>query len=348
MDLSPNDIRNYQFATQMRGYARDAVDAFREQMAVVLETARQEHLRLSMEVESLKTQLAALRQFEDTIKSAAIDARRNADMTVANAKKEADLILGHAKAEAEKVLGSRGRKATEIDEQITRLQLAKRSYLSKLRRLIKSHLQVLDEIASGAIGAATQESLEVTDSTEISRGNRETFASTPDTSQPIKTEQAKAGEQIVSLSMTGDAMAPAASASDGAPASDSFTPPTARSVDPELVAALRHYRHQDEPSAASTPAPHSVPETMPPPASLVETKADVGEIPMTYVSADDTGRISVRGGTDSRGAAATAVAVQAKPVATAGDARISPDRLAEELDRVVAKFEEEMDKAAKA
>ncbi|MFQ5452850.1 MAG: DivIVA domain-containing protein, partial [Candidatus Zixiibacteriota bacterium] len=93
MDLSPNDIRNQEFSNKMRGYDKEDVDNFLEKVAEALENARQENLKLSMEIDSLNTQITGLKQFEDTIKNAAIDARRNADLTIANAKKEADLIL---------------------------------------------------------------------------------------------------------------------------------------------------------------------------------------------------------------------------------------------------------------
>ena len=144
MDLSPNDIRNYEFANKMRGYSKDEVDDFRELVAAALEALKQENLKLSIEIDSLKTQLAGLRQFEDTIKSAAIDARRNADLTVANAKREAELLLSRAKTEAMEIIGSRAQKVGEIEDQITKLQFAKKSYLSKLRNLSKSHLEVLE------------------------------------------------------------------------------------------------------------------------------------------------------------------------------------------------------------
>ena len=75
MDLSPNDIRGYEFPNQMRGYDKDEVDNFLEQVANAFEEMKQQNLKYSMEIESLKSQLSGLKQFEDTIKSAAIDAR---------------------------------------------------------------------------------------------------------------------------------------------------------------------------------------------------------------------------------------------------------------------------------
>ncbi len=97
MSLSPNDIRNYEFPTQMRGYDKEEVDSFLDTIATSLENMKQDALKLSMENDSIKSQLESLKQFEDSIKGAAIDARKNADATMANAKDEAETLLADAK-----------------------------------------------------------------------------------------------------------------------------------------------------------------------------------------------------------------------------------------------------------
>ena len=129
MDLTPNDVRSFEFSTQMRGYDKDDVDSFKEQVANALENIKQENLKLSMEMESVKSQLTGLKQFEDTIKSAAIDARRNADLTVGNAKQEAELILAKAKSESGKMVLTNSNKIVELEEQISKIELTKKSYL---------------------------------------------------------------------------------------------------------------------------------------------------------------------------------------------------------------------------
>lgn len=148
MDLTPNDIRNYEFPTQMRGYDREDVDAFMEQVARAMDQLKQENLKLTMQIESLNTQLTGLKQFEETIKNAAIDARRNADMTINSAKKEAEMILTAARKDADKIMGSRAERANELEVQLTKLELARKSYLTKLKNLIESHLEIVDEIVS--------------------------------------------------------------------------------------------------------------------------------------------------------------------------------------------------------
>ncbi len=149
MDISPNDIRKYQFPTQLRGYDKDDVDSFKERVADALETMKQEHLKMSMELESVKSQLQGLKQFEDTIKGAAIDARRAADQTISQAKKEAAEALQKAKAEANKMVAGHREQMIVLEKQVALLKKAKESYMGKLRELIGGHLKLIEEVSKG-------------------------------------------------------------------------------------------------------------------------------------------------------------------------------------------------------
>lgn len=347
MDLSPNDIRNYEFAHQLRGYDREEVDDFQEDVAAALEALKQENLKLAMEIDSLKTQLAGLRQFEDTIKSAAIDARRNADLTVGNAKQEAELILSRAKTETMEIIGSRAQKVGEIEDQISKLQLAKRSYLSKLRNLIKSHLEVLEEGTDSEVAAESKGGLEVTESTEISRQKLETIATKPDQSGPIKTEEASVTEQTE----VATAAPPPAAAED---VSGDQAPPGDQPVDPELAAALEKYQRKEEPAAEQEQASPPPTQHAPAPGEIVETSARAEDIPEGFVAAkaddtvdDDTGEIVADADSQQDATEHRAIDVDPPADTAEGDSKMAPGNLANELDRVAAKFEEEMDKADK-
>ncbi len=61
MDLSPNDIRNYEFSNQMRGYDKEEVDSFLDKIAEGLENLKQDNLKLSMEIDSLRSQISAFK-----------------------------------------------------------------------------------------------------------------------------------------------------------------------------------------------------------------------------------------------------------------------------------------------
>ena len=206
MDLSPNDIRNYEFPGQMRGYDKEEVDNLLEQVATALEEARQQNLKLSMEVDSLKTQLSGLKEFEDTIKGAAIDARRNADATLADAKQEAEELLSKAKDKAEQIITTQEEKIGQVTDQLEKLEQTKRSYITEFRALINSHMDMVDVIATAEIkkdihgdqpdaAAPTSEQIEVTDSTDVTRKEVETLASQP-SEEAVKTEEAYAAEKL--------------------------------------------------------------------------------------------------------------------------------------------------------
>lgn len=352
MDLSPNDIRNYEFAHQMRGYDKEEVDNFLEQIATAFEALKQENLKMSMEVDSLKTQLAGLRQFEDTIKNAAIDARRNADMTIANAKKEAELLLSQAKTEAEKILGSRTQKVSEIEEQIAKLQAAKKSYLTKLRNLIKSHLDVLEDVTSPESTTETKSQLEVTESTEVTLKKLETIATEPAQPKAITTEEANAPENIVAVTPEAGAATPAPAEDKGT--ADDGTQKPEQVLDPELAVALVSYRHRETTQAEQQEPSRPKEEPVPAPGEIVETTARAEDIPEGFIAkenTDPTRETTDKIPTDDDKQAGSD---ESQPMETEEavdddnkESTLAPEKLAEELDRVVAKFEEEMNKAEK-
>lgn len=351
MDLSPNDICNYEFSTQMRGYSKDEVDSLLEQVAAALEAVKQENLKLSMEVDSLKTQLAGIRQFEDTIKSAAIDARRNADMTVDNAKKEAELILSKAKAESDRILGSRAQQLNDVETNISKAEMTKRSYLNKVRSVITSHLEIIDQLIGSQVADKEAGTIEVTQSSEVDRKVMETVGTPSPSGEPIRTEEANAAERIVEAQSVPKSESKATGSDDEQ--SDSASDET-KPIDPELAAALERYQTQKADTADSDVAERPE-EPHPEPGQIVETTTRAEDIPPGFIAGPKGDSETSEPGDE---VATDKLAVDEEPQARtidhsiAGDvampASSSPEDLAQELDRVVAKFEEEMDKAAKA
>ena len=381
MDLSPNDIRNYEFPNQMRGYDKEEVDNLLEQVAQALEEARQQNLKLSMEVDSLKTQLAGLKEFEDTIKNAAIDARRNADSTVAHAKKEAAEILAKAKKEAAELIVAQDHKLEDLRKQLGNLEQTKKSYIAQLRNLINSHMDMVDEIATAdvkrdihgetvsspakdklveaeqeAVDEHQENGIEVEESTDVTRQNLETLASKPG-EEAITTEEANAADNVIPCDEP-EAFDEAKAEPDHAKAEPA--------VDPELAAALKKYHSDEDVEKSFGPVP--------PQGAIIETSRTAEDIPPGFIAKvseaeikaakikaksireamDDTGKLD-----DEDSSSDLAPDAQDRPTEhnaidmdkpTSDDVAkkdVSPDELAQALDSVVSKFEEEMEKAEK-
>ena len=350
MDLSANDIRNYEFPNQMRGYDKDEVDSFLDQVAVAMEQTKQQNLKLSMEVESLTSQLSGLKQFEDTIKGAAIDARRNADMTIATAKQEAEMILSKARQEAEHLLSARSRDVEEIEQQITRLGLSKKSYLSKLRSLIQSHLEMIEEIDSGDLsefsGNDTDDNIAVTDSTDVTTHSRESLANAPkaEDTDENDSDETETGKEEPDLQAEADEDETTLAAELSETAQSEPEPVEEEGpIDPELAAALENYRNA---AAHDAQASHREAPVKQPPPAVVETTARADDIPVGFIARED-GATDEEQATDKMKLAGNRQSVEPNSLnmddpSAFGKPPLHPEKLAEELDEVAARLDEKI------
>lgn len=350
MELSANDVRTFEFPTQLRGYDKHAVDTFKEQVAARIEQLKQELLKATVELESQKTQLNGLKQFEDAIKNAAIDARKNADATIANAKREAEQLLSQAQAEATQLMGTRSQQREELEAQITKLELTKKSYLTKFRSLVVSHLEWIEELAhndaAARPGAGDSGKLEITATAELMEARRETIASRP-TRQGIVTEDANAASPIVQVaSQTGRVpVQPTPAPADQAPP---------QPLDPELAAALESYRklaetrshHEPLTSAPSTPKPPTRDAFVPAPSETEHHQSTdrmkTAEPSFQQVLESHLPNLDIEVSPN-----ASQPIPAPPPAPTPAPTSQSGGDISEMLDRVARAFEDEMDKAAK-
>ncbi len=344
MELTPNDIRNFEFPAKVRGYDKEAVDNFREQVALTLEHLKQDNLRLTMEVESVKAQLNGLKQFEDAIKNAAIDARRNADMTISNAKKEAEEILSKARTDVDSQTLDLDKQKSELESQVANILLLRKSYLAKLQGMIQSHLDWVQELTKADVtvpeydtiaitpmqppqqqqrSANQSDRLDVTSSSEITTKTRETIATQPSKASVVKTEEANAATRLVTVDQI---------ATPGAPAANQHA------IDPDLAAALSNYQSvaSSETKAEST---RSGKDT-----AKIEVPTEYQDAPPPADPHLSTGRISTEHYEHATVNIDTPITGGPAPAPQPKD----PNSLASVLDNVVHKFEEEMDKAAKS
>ncbi len=409
MALTPNDIRNYELSTQMRGYHKEEVDDLLEAIAAAMEADKQANLKLSMELDTLRQQLNALKEHEDVIKGAAIDARRNADQAIKAARAEAEQVLSCARAESERIMASHRQALAENKAKVERAEQIKDAYLKQLRDLIESHIGMVENVdidtpelpqpslpepeCSVAANDGPQMSddensaldsvlpsdtpegddIEVTDSSEVDRDTMETVGSEKRAEKPRAAEEANAASEIVEVGRVPEPdekdraesqAQPAQPGAPGEPASPSRSEefqqavPTVededegaqKAVDPELAEALKAYQDKVKKNTEH----RGDDDTMPPaPRGQTYEEANPGAdaaVPRGFITADAE--------VDQQASEATGKVVAPSPQAGLSAAAppktqideppadVSPDKLAEELDAVVAKFEEEMDKAA--
>jgi len=146
MELTPNEMRNHQFSSSLRGFNKAEVEAFKESAAAILEEARARIQKLSEEKELLSAKYNELKNLEETIKSTMLEAQKNSDQITTNARKEAELIISDAKSRRDKAIEEKYDDVTKLEAKIKKLEFTRKSFYTKLRSEMEAHLKLVDSI----------------------------------------------------------------------------------------------------------------------------------------------------------------------------------------------------------
>lgn len=104
--LKPVDIREKEFEIKMRGYDRDQVDDFLDEIMKDMATLYKDNTALTEEVNSLKAKCAELQAKEETVRQTMDLTKYQCEEMRKNAQIEAKAIIDNARADAESILHS--------------------------------------------------------------------------------------------------------------------------------------------------------------------------------------------------------------------------------------------------
>lgn len=181
MSITPNEILEKEFEARFRGYDRDQVRAFLEEVANYLASVIRERNELKDRVLSFKKQIAYLKQQEVEFRRALTAAHEAAKKMKTGAKKEAELILERAKLDADRIVQDAHQEAVELEDRIRRLRMKQRETVFKIRSSFEGFLRLLDDemalppeemdetlkIAAREVKAIQEESPRVTQKEEV-------------------------------------------------------------------------------------------------------------------------------------------------------------------------------------
>jgi DivIVA domain-containing protein len=131
--LTPLDVRRYEFGNALRGYDRERVDHFREQVADELERLSRLNADLEAKTKSFHEQLKSFRERDKAINEALVSAQELRSEMRAQAEKESELILREARAEAARVLDEARAEMRKLEDDFASLDRMRRGYLAQLR-----------------------------------------------------------------------------------------------------------------------------------------------------------------------------------------------------------------------
>ncbi len=144
MRITPLDIQQKQFSSRFRGFDMEEVDSFLELIREEMEELLRDNANLREESRRYEKQLKEYKNIETTLKDTLISTQHMVEEFRTTAKKDADLLKKEAELKSEEIVRDAQNKVVKIHEDITDLKGVRRHFKEELRRLIESHLSMME------------------------------------------------------------------------------------------------------------------------------------------------------------------------------------------------------------
>jgi len=143
MKITPLDIQQQQFKLAFRGFDIHEVDAFLNLVSNEFEELIRESNRLKEELKKREQELGVFKDQEENIKSALISIQSITENVKLNARKEAELLIAEAKLQAKKIISDSQIELAELTRQCTELRNQRTQLEASIRSVIQSHLHLM-------------------------------------------------------------------------------------------------------------------------------------------------------------------------------------------------------------
>lgn len=151
--LTPLDIENREFKKTMGGYNRDDVEDFMSLILIDYEKLYKESIESKEKINSLTEEIERYRGQENTMQNAIIAAQSAADTLQQSANDKAELIIREAKAKASDIIREANQEIISLEGKYAEMKQQIESYKMRVSAIIKSQLDILDDLSGENIRA---------------------------------------------------------------------------------------------------------------------------------------------------------------------------------------------------
>lgn len=161
MELHATDIENREFAEGRRGYVREEVDRFLDEVAMQFRRYEERLASMAQRVAALEADLAGTRETEEMTRRVLLVAQRAGDEVLAEAEQRATRLLEEAQQRAAGLDEEVRRRRSTLEADIEALRRFEGEFRTQLRQSLEAHVALLQrtgrssEAAAGTPPAAT-------------------------------------------------------------------------------------------------------------------------------------------------------------------------------------------------
>jgi len=142
--LSPLDVQQQQFRSVFWGFDGKEVDAFLDVVAKELEGLIRDNKSLREELARRDSELQSFKEREQNLKETMLTATRITEDIKQNARKEAEIVVAQAEGQAEQIVQNAHSRLSRVLEDLDELKRQKTQFEETLRSMIQTHMKLLD------------------------------------------------------------------------------------------------------------------------------------------------------------------------------------------------------------
>lgn len=163
MRITPLDIQQMVFRVSFRGYDKEEVNRFLEELAQTVESLNRDQAVQREKILFLEQQLTEMKRTESTLSSTLLSAQSLAEDVKRNAQREADLVIKEAELKAGELIRQARVELTDTQRDLVALQKQRLLMVERLRaslRMFERMLEVEEQEALHDAATASEEKLE--------------------------------------------------------------------------------------------------------------------------------------------------------------------------------------------
>lgn len=144
MKITPLDIQQMVFRTKFRGYDREEVNRFLEELAQTVESLNRDNAMLRERLAMTEQQVSELKRTETTLSNTLVAAQSLADDVKRSANRDAELIVKEAELKAGEVVRQARVELSETQRDLSLLQKQRLLMVERMRATLHTFERMLD------------------------------------------------------------------------------------------------------------------------------------------------------------------------------------------------------------
>lgn len=144
MKITPLDIQQMVFQVKLRGYDREEVNRFLEDIAQTVELLNRDNAMLRDRIDSLEQQVSELKRTEATLSNTLVSAQSLADDVKRSAQRDAELIVKEAELKAGELFRQARAELGNTQRDLAVLQKQRLLMVERMRATLNTFERMLD------------------------------------------------------------------------------------------------------------------------------------------------------------------------------------------------------------